>query len=156
MRKLVLTLAFIAALGASSVYADRNPGRDRIIRRYDEQGVFQDSRGTYHWQVIEREVWVPQHRVGTIFGTRTIPGHYEVRRQRIKVYHNSRYNPYHDRNNQYNKGKKGHPHGMPPGQRKKHSQRYENYRDRDYENRGVRYPWDYRQDEKQGKRRNNR
>ena len=133
-------MAFFAALGASSVYAG-NPDRDRIIRRYDERGVYQDSRGEYHWQVIEREVWIPERRVGTVLGTRVIPGHYEVRQQRIKVYHNTgRYNNerYYDRGKQYQKGKNGHPHGMPPGQRKKQDGRY-NDRDRDYDRRDREY-----------------
>ena len=150
MRKFLLSLAFFAALGASSVYADRNPDRDRIIRRYDESRIYQDSRGEYHWQVIEREVWIPTRRVGTIFGTRTIPGHYEVRQQRVKVYHrNSRnYNPYNQRGNQYNKGKKGHPHGMPPGQRKKYDDRYGDYKNRDNDRRRETYPWETRDNDR--------
>ncbi|MBC8052521.1 MAG: hypothetical protein H7Y13_05615 [Sphingobacteriaceae bacterium] len=148
MRKFLFSLVFFAALGTSSVYADRNPERDRIIRRYDERNVYYDSRGEYHWQVIEREVWIPERRVRTVIGTRVIPGRYEVRAQRIKVYHNSgRYrndNRYYDRDNSYNRGKKSHPHGMPPGQRKKQDNRYDDrdydYRDREYENRGRSLP----------------
>lgn len=134
MKKFLLTLALIAALGASSVYADRN---DRIVRRYDERNVYQDSRGPYHWQVVEREVWVPTRRVGSVLGSRVIPGHYTIRTERIKVYHNtgrySRNNPYYDRDDRYGKGRKQHPHGMPPGQRKKYEERYGDRRNRDYD-----------------------
>ena len=143
MKRFLLSLAFCAALGASSVYANRIPERDRIVRRYDERNVYYDSRGEYHWQVIEREVWISERRVGTVFGTRVIPGHYEVRTQRVKIYHNNRYRDnderYYDRNHQYNKGKKPHPHGMPPGQRKKQNDRYDDYRDREYDNRDREY-----------------
>lgn len=124
MRKFLLSLAFFAALGASSVYANRNPARDRIVRSYDERAIYSDGRGPYHWQIIEREVWVPARRVGGLFGSRVIPGHYEIRRQRVKVYHSNRY---------YNRGRNSHPHGMPPGQRKKQNDRY-NKDDRRYDN----------------------
>lgn len=146
MRKFLFSLAFFAALGASSVYAKEIPDRDRIVRRYDENGIYRDGRGVYHWQIIEREVWVPSRRVGGIFGSRTIPGHYEVQRQRVKIYHrDSRY-----RDNRYDQGRNGHPHGMPPGQRKKHDDRYEHRRndnDRRYDDR-----WDNRDDNRKDRR----
>ncbi|MEJ6978861.1 hypothetical protein WG906_00265 [Pedobacter sp. P351] len=93
MRKFLLSLAFFAALGASSVYAESYPGRDRIIRKYDDNRIYRDDRGEYHWQVIVREVWIPEQRTGGIFGSRRIPGHYEQREYRYKIYHHSkRYN----------------------------------------------------------------
>lgn len=116
MRKFLLSLAFFVALGASSVYADRNPAKDRIVNRYDERAVYRDSRGLYHWQIIEREIWVPARRVAGLFGPRIIRGHYEIRRQRVKVYHSNRY---------YEQRRSSHPHGMPPGQRKKQDKHYD-------------------------------
>lgn len=118
-----------------------NPDRDRIIRRYDERAIYRDARGEYHWQVIERELWFPEQRIRTVWGSRVIPGHYEVRHQRIKVYHRSgRYNNYryNDRTYQY-KGKNGHPNGMPPGQWKKQDDRYDRDREDDCKDRDRRY-----------------
>ena len=121
MKKIVLTLALIAAIGA--VKAQRYSRDD--IRRYDERGVYTDDRGDYHWQVIERRVWIPTHSVRGLFGSRTIPGHYEMRTERVKVYH-------------YRQGRRPqHPHGMPPGQRKKMNDGRYYERDRDYN-----YPYD--------------
>lgn len=105
MKKILLSLALIAALGSASGQSySRNE-----IRRYDEREICRDNNGSYHWQVRERRVWVPARRTGgTIFG-RIIPAHYEVRADRVKVYHRR------DRDNY-----RRHPHGMPPGQRKKY------------------------------------
>jgi hypothetical protein len=77
----------------------------------------------------ERRVWIPEQRTRGIFGigSRTIPGHYEMRTERVKVYLNGG-----------KKNKKGHPHGMPPGQRKKLNDRYDDRydsRDRRYDDR---------------------
>lgn len=118
MKKILLTAALFVAFGAAS--AQWSP-RDNDYRRYDERSVYRDNNGSYHWQVVERRVWIPTHRVGGIFG-RTIPGHYEIRRDRIKVYHN-RYD------NRYDSRRSKHPHGMPPGQRKKYEK---NNRDDDH------------------------
>lgn len=112
-------MALFAAFGAAS--AQWYP-RDDGYRQYDERTVYRDNNGSYHWQVVERRVWIPTHRVGGIFG-RTIPGHYEIRRDRVKIYHHN----YQDRWNR-------HPHGMPPGQRKKYDdddRRYDDRRDRE-------------------------
>lgn len=131
MRKFLLILAFFAALEAGTVQAKEYPDRDRIIRRYDENRVYRDDRGEYHWQVVVREVWIPEQRVGGIFGSRRIPGHYEQRQQRVKIYHYSnRYN-----NNDRYSGKRQHPHGMPPGQRKKQQGRYNDSRGRENDRR---------------------
>ena len=103
-------------------------------RGYENGKVYQDDRGTYHYETRERRVWVPEQRTRGIFGTRVTPGHYETIREQVKVYHN--------RNNRYGddryRGKKGHPHGMPPGQRKKSgNRRYDDdrYDDRRYDDR---------------------
>lgn len=151
MRKFFITLTLFAALGVSSVNAREYPDRDRIIRTYDDNRIYRDERGEYHWQVIEREVWIPARRVGTILGSRVIPGHYERRQQRVKVYHRqSRYD--YDR---YNRGRNRHPHGMPPGQRKKYDDRYDNDR---RDNRRDDGRWNDRDDDHQDSRRydNNR
>lgn len=107
MKKILLTMALFAAIGAVSAQSNRNDN----CQRYDEREVFQDHNGSYHWQVSEQRVWIPTQRVGgSIFG-RTIPGHYETRTDRQKIYHYD--------NNRYGRSK--HPHGMPPGQRKKYA-----------------------------------
>ncbi|WP_207425480.1 hypothetical protein [Pedobacter sp. SYSU D00535] len=131
MKKLALTLALVAALGAVAT-AQPYPRDD--VRRYDDRNIYRDNRGEYHWQVVERRVWVPTQRIGSgIFG-RVIPGHYEVRRDRVKVYH----------------GRGRHPHGMPPGQRKKYYDRDDRrWNDRDddrWDDRDERWERDRRDD----------
>ncbi|WP_207534993.1 hypothetical protein [Desertivirga arenae] len=126
MKKVILTL-LVAATGFVSANA--------------QDGVYRDQQGEYHYETRDQQVWVPEQRVGGIFGVggRTIPGHYETRSQQVKVY--NRYP-----NSPYGQGQKGwagkHPHGMPPGQRKKMQQSYSpNYpdlnRDRDFDDYGV-------------------
>lgn len=107
-------LAFSAALLANSAWAQN---RDEVINRTYEPGIYNDDRGEYRWQVIERRVWIPEHQTRGVFGVgvRTIPGHYEMRTDRVRIYTNDSRNGYDD--NGKRKGK--HPHGMPPGQRKK-------------------------------------
>ena len=102
---------------------------ERETRRY-EPGVYQDERGEYRWQTTESRVWIPEYRTPGIFGigSRIIPGHYEVRStNRVKVYSRSGYD---NRQEGWN-GK--HPHGMPPGQRKK-MQKNRNYDDQRWNN----------------------
>ena len=86
-----------------------------------DNGVYRDDRGEYRWEMRERRVWSPEYRTAGIFGigSRRVPGHYEMRMERVKAYYGN------------NKNKKGHPHGMPPGQRKKMDKRYDDrYDDR--------------------------
>lgn len=103
MKKVILT-AFIAGLSLLALESNAQTGTDQ--------------QGSYRYETREERVWVPERRTGGIFGVggRTIPGHYETRTREVKVYDN-------DRNGQYGEKKKGwegkHPHGMPPGQRKK-------------------------------------
>jgi len=146
MRRFLLLAALFVALGASSSQAQYT-SRDRVERRVTQPGVYQDNRGTYQWQTVERRVWIPERRTAGIFGigSRRIPGHYEIRTERIKVY----------RNNQYGNQRRGwegkHPHGMPPGQRKKlDNKRYDDRRDDRYD-RNERYD---RHDSKSKNRKN--
>jgi hypothetical protein len=119
MKRIFTLLILFVALGVSTSqaqYTRNNNENEKETRRY-EPGVYQDERGEYRWQTIERRVWIPEYRTPGIFGigSRTIPGHYEVRStNRVKVYTNSEYE-----NRQQSQGEKKHPHGMPPGQRKK-------------------------------------
>ncbi|HEY1025155.1 MAG TPA: hypothetical protein VGE26_08330 [Sphingobacteriaceae bacterium] len=115
MRKLFTIAAFMVALGATAAQAQTWRGDDH--RRYEDNRVYRDNRGEYSWRVVERRVWIPEYRKKTIFGTKVIPGHYEIRRDRVKVYNRDRY--------------RRHPHGMPPGQRKKWEDRHDR-NDRDY------------------------
>ena len=116
MKKMIYILAVFAALTAGEANAQHT--REGVVSRTYEREVYTDDRGEYRWQVIERRVWIPEYRTRGIFGigSQTIPGHYEIRTNRVKVYTNGR-------NGEYRKpgkgGKNNHPHGMPPGQRKK-------------------------------------
>ena len=106
MKKLILTL-FVASMGIVAAEAQQ---RD---------GTYQDQNGDYHYETRERQVWVPEQKVGGVFGigSKTIPGHYETRQEQVKVY-NDDYGS--EVNQGGTKGWQGrHPHGMPPGQRKK-------------------------------------
>ena len=96
MKRLIYLLAVFAALTANSAMAQYN--RDQVISRTYEPGVYNDDRGEYRWQVIERRVWIPEYRTRGILGvgSRTIPGHYEMRTDRVKVYTNSRNGDYDD------------------------------------------------------------
>ncbi|MFD2164422.1 hypothetical protein ACFSJU_18600 [Paradesertivirga mongoliensis] len=117
MKKIIIT-AFIAGLSVFAFDSSAQTGTD--------------EQGTYRYETREERVWIPEQRTGGIFGVggRTIPGHYETRTRQVKVYDNER------QNGQYGEGSKGwegkHPHGMPPGQRKKQGNR-DNDRDRRYD-----------------------
>ncbi len=126
MKKILIILALFAASGTMSAQAQYR--ETQTVWGANDGTIQRDERGEYRWEMRERRVWIPEYRTRGILGVggRTIPGHYEMRNERVKVYLNE--------NN--NKNKKGHPHGMPPGQRKKMDQRYdERYdsRDRRYE-----------------------
>ena len=115
-------LAFFVAIMANSATAQQ---REDVVSRTYEPGIYSDQGGEYRWQVVERRVWIPEYQTRGVFGvgSRTIPGHYEMRTDRVKVYTNG------SRDGNYrggDRGKGNHPHGMPPGQRKKmdRSQRY--------------------------------
>ncbi|MDF3077981.1 MAG: hypothetical protein K0S09_1870 [Sphingobacteriaceae bacterium] len=108
----------------NGTYSTRNNSnqREQIISRTDDPNVYTDQGGQYHWQTVEKRVWIDTYEKSTLFGKKTVPGHYEVVTDRLKIYHNgSQYN----QNGQYDNGQKQpgwagkHPHGMPPGQRKK-------------------------------------
>ncbi|MBC7744009.1 MAG: hypothetical protein H7096_02820 [Flavobacterium sp.] len=125
MRKILILAALFVALGATTTSAQNNTS-DKVISSLKLPGLYEDGRGVYEWKTVERRVWIPQRRTRGIFGigSRTIPGHYEMRTERIKVYRNTK----NARNVDQRKGWEGkHPHGMPPGQRKK----LENNRDED-------------------------
>lgn len=118
MRKILIMVALFVALGATTSSAQTN-SRDRVNSRVTLPGVYEDDRGEYQWQTVERRVWIPERRTGGIFGigSRTIPGHYEMRSERVKVYSKESRD---GKNVNKRKGWEGkHPHGMPPGQRKK-------------------------------------
>ncbi|WP_207427835.1 hypothetical protein [Pedobacter sp. SYSU D00535] len=107
MKKLLLTLLVVASgILATNAQSSR---------------TYRDERGEYHYETRERRVWIPEQRVGGILGvgSRTIPGHYEMRNEQVKVYHDDRNR--HDQDYRFRQqGSEGkHPHGMPPGQRKK-------------------------------------
>lgn len=124
--KKIIVAAFIAGLSFFALESNA------------QTGTYSDAQGTYRYETREERVWVPERRTGGIFGVggRTIPGHYETRTNQVKVYDNDR------KNGQYGDKSKGwegkHPHGMPPGQRKKQGQNgnYDN-RNRDRNNDGV-------------------
>lgn len=138
-------LALFVAIGAAAADTTRAqqvniPEIFRGATRggYEEGKVYQDERGSYHYETRERRVWVPEQRTRGIFGTRVEPGHYETIREQVKIYHNRNNNRYGDDDRYNNKrSKKGHPHGMPPGQRKKLGNRdYDDrYDDRRYDDR---------------------
>jgi hypothetical protein len=127
MKKIIVT-AFIAGLSFFALESNA------------QTGTYTDEQGTYRYETREERVWVPERRTGGIFGVggRTIPGHYETRTNQVKVYDNDR------RNREYGEKAKGwegkHPHGMPPGQRKKQGQTANgnnDTRNRDRNNDGV-------------------
>ena len=133
MKKLLFTF-LVAAMGIASASA--------------QTGVYQDEQGEYRYETRQERVWVPEQRTGGIFGVggRTIPGHYETRSEQVKVY-NNRNNNDARYNNTNEKGWAGkHPHGMPPGQRKK--QQNSSY---DQNNERVDRPRDRQDDENRNK-----
>ncbi|MEJ6979129.1 hypothetical protein WG906_01625 [Pedobacter sp. P351] len=118
MKKLVLT-AFIAGISFLALESTA------------QTGTYTDDQGEYRYETRQERVWVPEERKGGIFGVggRTIPGHYENRSTQVKVYRDRNGNPV-NQNGQYGEQRRGwegkHPHGMPPGQRKKIEQRRNN------------------------------
>jgi len=126
MKKILIILALFAASGTMSTQAQYR--QTQTVWGANDGTVYRDDRGEYRWEMRERRVWIPEYRTRGILGVgaRTVPGHYEMRNERVKVYLQSK------------KNKKDHPHGMPPGQRKKMDKRdgdrYES-RDRQYEDR---------------------
>ena len=108
MKKILIIVALFAALGTTTTQAQNR--QTPTVWGSNDGTVYRDDRGEYRWEMRERRVWIPEHRTRGILGvgSRTIPGHYEMRTDRVKVY-----------NNDGKGNKKSHPHGMPPGQRKK-------------------------------------
>ncbi len=144
-RKLLFGSALFVALGAGSAQAQIFPDiyTGGSNRRYEENRTYRDERGTYHYETRTQRVWVPERRSEGLFGNRVIPGHYENRQVQVKVYdRNNRYDNnrtgnggYYDRNGRWipdNRNSKWskHPHGMPPGQRKKYDDRRDDRYDR--------------------------
>ena len=128
MKKILIILALFAASGTMTTQAQYR--QTETVWGANDGTIQRDERGEYRWEMRERRVWIPEYRTRGVLGvgSRTIPGHYEMRRERVKVYLNGQNN---------NNKKKGHPHGMPPGQRKKMGERYDdrNDRNREYDNR---------------------
>lgn len=121
MKKILIILALFAASGTISAQAQYR--QTETVWGANDGSVYRDDRGEYRWEMRERRVWIPEYRTRGILGVgaRTIPGHYEMRNERVKVYLNGG-----------GKNKKDHPHGMPPGQRKKMDKRYDDrYESRD-------------------------
>lgn len=119
MKKVIILVALFAALGmtnSQAQYRQEQTAWGSSDRRSNDRNVNRDDRGEYRYEMRERRVWIPEYRTGGIFGVgaRRVPGHYEMRNERVKVYARQ--------NIQY---KKQHPHGMPPGQRKKSNNRYD-------------------------------
>jgi hypothetical protein len=144
-------IALFAALGTMfSLSAQAQILPDILGSRVDENKVYQDENGTYRYETREKRVWVPEQEKTGVFGTRRIPGHYETVREQVKVYtsrngQNGSNGGYYDQNGVYHAGNDGyntqgkqpgwagkHPHGMPPGQRKK-MDRNGNYNNNPYE-----------------------
>lgn len=142
MKKILIILALFAASGTITAQAQYR--QTETVWGANDGSIQRDERGEYRWEMRERRVWIPEQRTRGILGVggRTIPGHYEMRRERVKVYL--------ERDNN-KKNKKGHPHGMPPGQRKKMGERYD---DR-YEGRDRRDD-DRRDDDRRDRRYDNR
>lgn len=111
MKRVIILVALFAALGTTNTQAQYR--QDQTVWGSNDNTVYRDERGEYRWEIRERRVWIPEYRTAGIFGigSRRIPGHYEMRRERVKAY--------------LGKNKKQHPHGMPPGQRKKYDERYD-------------------------------
>ena len=131
MKKILIIIALFAASGTITTQA-QNRQIETILGGVDGS-IQRDERGEYRWEMRERRVWIPEYRTRGVLGvgSRTIPGHYEMRRERVKVYLNGQNN---------NNKKKGHPHGMPPGQRKKMGERYDDrYEGRDRRDDDRRY-----------------
>ena len=124
MKKIFILAALFAALGTTNSQAQYRD--DQTVWGPNDNTIYRDERGEYRWEIRERRVWIPERYTTGVFGigSRRIPGHYEMRQERVKVYLGQ------------NRNKKQHPHGMPPGQRKKYDDRYDpryenNRRDRD-------------------------
>ena len=119
MKKAIILVALFAALGTTTSQAQSR--QDQTVwgsndQRSNDRNVYSDDRGEYRYETRERRVWVPEYRTGGILGVggRRVPGHYEMRNERVKVY-----------TRQNDQNRKQHPHGMPPGQRKKYDNRYD-------------------------------
>jgi hypothetical protein len=103
-----------------------------------QTGTYRDDHGEYRYETRQEKVWVPERRTGGIFGVggRTIPGHYEVQDRQVKVYRDQNGNRV-NQDERYGEKRKGwegkHPHGMPPGQRKKANRENTDRRDRGYD-----------------------
>ena len=120
MKKLIILVILFAALGTTCTqaqYRQRQTAWDQ-----NDQNVYRDDRGEYHYEMRERRVWIPEYQTAGIFGIgrRRVPGHFEMRNERVRVY-----------SGQNNQNRKQHPHGMPPGQRKKYNNNYDQRYERD-------------------------
>ncbi len=131
MKKLIILVILFAALGTTDTQAQYR--QEQTVWGQNDQNVYRDDRGEYRYEMRERRVWIPEYQTAGIFGIgrRRVPGHYEMRNERVRVYIG-----------QNNQNRKQHPHGMPPGQRKKNNNNYDPRYERD------------RRDEDYGERRN--
>jgi hypothetical protein len=145
MKKILIIVVLFAALGTTTTQAQNR--QTPTVWGANDGTVYSDDRGEYRWEMRERRVWVPEYRTRGILGvgSRTIPGHYEMRTERVRVYNDD------GKNN-----KKGHPHGMPPGQRKKMDKRDDDrYEGRDRRD-DDRYEGRDRRDDDRNRRNNDR
>lgn len=123
MKRILIVVALFAATGTMSTQAQYRQSQSVYVR--NDGSVYRDNRGDYRWEIRERRVWIPEYRTAGIFGigSRRVPGHYEMRAERVKIYLGG------------NNYRKSHPHGMPPGQRKKMNSRYDNRYDNRFDDR---------------------
>ncbi|MDP3468186.1 MAG: hypothetical protein Q8S11_07610 [Daejeonella sp.] len=117
MKKLIILAILFAALGTTKTQAQYR--QVQTVWGQTDQKVYRDNRGEYRYEIRERRVWIPEYRTAGIFGigSRRVPGHYEMRNERVRVYTRQNRNQ--------------HPHGMPPGQRKKSNNNYDQRYGRD-------------------------
>ena len=138
MKKVIILVALFAALGTTDTQAQYRQDQTVWGSNENDNNVYTDGRGDYRWEMRERRVWIPEYRTTGIFG---------IGRERTKVYLGQN-----RQNGQYGKQHPQHPHGMPPGQRKKmgnggYDPRYEGRRDDDRQYDDRRYD-DRRYDER--------
>jgi hypothetical protein len=86
MKKILIAIVLFAATGTMSTQAQYRQTQSVYVS--NDGSIYRDNRGEYRWEIRERRVWIPEYRTAGIFGigSRRVPGHYEMRAERVKVY----------------------------------------------------------------------
>lgn len=69
---------------------DYDPHDDYVLNGVE---VYYSTEGYYHWEIVEKRVWIPGYVRFTRFGIEAVPGHWEIITERMRCYDVSHFPP---------------------------------------------------------------